>query len=391
MNVSTQPPEKILYVIASLRGGAAEHLLYLIEYFTRQGKRIDLAAPDDCPATAKKLQAAAPALNWIRLPLHKRFCLDGTRRLAQALVEGNIDLVHSHGLRGGHYARAAVARARKAGHPVRSVYTIHGFHPAYYTNPLARYLALAIERRHLKRGTDLTIFVSESDRELFTKLLKQDPQQVEQCSVLVPNGIRYPKPESFPDRAEARQAFGLNRDDYAIGTLSRLNRQKAVHVLIEAAARLKPDIPRLRVLIGGDGPLEKKLHDLARQRGVADTIRFLGYYGDPMTLYAALDGFCLSSLWEGLPLTLLEAAGAGLPIVASQVAGTVEVLEHEKTGFLFESGDVDGLAAGILRLYQDRALGQRLGQNARQTIPERFSLEKMLEKTDQAYQNLFRA
>lgn len=390
MNASTQPPERILYVIASLRGGAAEHLLYLIEYFTRQGKRIDLAAPDDCPATAKKLRAAAPELNWIQLPLHKRFCPDGTGRLAQALVERNIDLVHSHGLRGGHYARAAVVRARKAGHPVRSVYTIHGFHPAYYTNPLARYLALAIERHHLKRGTDLTIFVSEADRGIFTKLLKQDPQQVERCSVLIPNGIRYPEPDSLPDRTEARKAFGLDHDDYVIGTLSRLNRQKAVHVLIEAAARLKPDIPRLRVLIAGDGPLEGNLHALARQRGIEDAIRFLGYYGEPMTLYAALDGFCLSSLWEGLPLTLLEAAGVGLPIVASRVAGTVEVLEHEKTGLLFESGDADGLAAGILRLYQDRALGQRLGQNARKTIPERFSLEKMLVKTDQAYQNLFR-
>jgi len=207
----------------------------------------------------------------------------------------------------------------------------------------------------------------------------------------IPNGIRYPKPESFPDRAEARQAFGLDRDDYVIGTLSRLNRQKAVHVLIEAAARVKPDIPRLRVLIAGDGPLEGDLRALACQRDVEDTIRFLGYYGDPMTLYAALDGFCLSSLWEGLPLTLLEAAGAGLPIVASRVAGTVEVLEHEKTGFLFESGDANGLAKGVLRLYRDRALGQWLGRNARQTIPERFSLEKMLEKTDQAYQNLFRA
>lgn len=388
MNTSTQPPERILYVIASLRGGAAEHLLYLIEYFALQGKRIDLAAPDDCPATAKKLQAAAPEINWIQLPLHKRFCPEGTRRLAQALVERTIDLVHSHGLRGGHYARAAVVSARKAGHPVRSVYTIHGFHPAYYTNPLARYLALMIERRHLKRGTDLTIFVSEADRELFTKLLKQG---TERYIELIPNGIRYPEPESFPDRTEARQAFGLDREDYVIGTLSRLNRQKAVHVLIEAAARLKSDIPRLRVLIAGDGPLESDLHAFARQRAVEDTIQFLGYYGEPTRLYAALDCFCLSSVWEGLPLTILEAAGARLPIVASGVAGTVEVLEHEKTGLLFASGDAVGLAAGILRLYRDRPLSQRLAQNARQTIPDRFSLEKMLEKTARAYQNLFRA
>jgi len=386
MNIKRPTARKILYVIASLRGGAAEHLLYLMEHFSQRGDSVLLVAPEDCPATADRMRSFG--VRWLPLPLDRRWCPSAVRAIAETLQSEAVDLLHTHGLRAGYYGRRALARARKKGCRARSVYTIHGFHPVHYKSFSARWSAIHVEKRLFRRLTDHVIFVSDSDRTLFGNYVCPNVDQLYQRSSLILNGIRYPTPGQLPTRAEARARLELSVEAFAIGTLSRLNRQKAVHVLIEAAALLQTELPKLQVLIAGDGPLRSDLEALAGRRGVAERVRFLGYSADAPALYRALDCFVLSSLWEGLPLVLLEAAAAGIPIVASFVPGSDEVLEAERTGLFFARADAGDLAAQLRRVHDEPELARRLAAQARTTIPLRFSLEKMLEKTARVYDNV---
>jgi len=291
MTETKRSSRRVLYVIASLRGGAAEHVLYLMDYFGRQGNTLLLVAPDDCEASADKVERLG--VRWIKAPLDRRWSFSGLNLISGILETESIDLLHTHGLRGGLYGRRALARARKAGCRAKSLYTVHGFHPAYYRTALARGLACALERRLFLRTTDHVIFVSEADRAAFFECLKLDREELATHSTLVPNGIHLSGGDNPPSRKEARGALGIAPDAFAVGTLSRLNRQKAVHRLIEVAALLKDDIPRLQVLIAGDGPLQARLERLARRRGVASQVRFLGYYAQAPALYRALDCFVL--------------------------------------------------------------------------------------------------
>lgn len=387
MTAAMDQAPRVLHVLASLRGGAAEHVLHLMEHFSRLGHNLHLAAPDDCPATAEKLQALN--IVWHKLPLDQRFCRPAQRYLKEMLLSGRIDILHTHGIRGGYHGRCALAQAKKQGAGAKSVYTVHGFHPAYYASSLLRRGVCYLEKRFFLRSTDCIIFVSESDRNAFQRHVHLDREILEKRSALIPNGIHYLKRENLPDRRMCRKMLGLSPESFVVGTASRLNYQKAVHLLIQAAAKLmNHELPRLEVLIAGDGPLEKELKSLANRLGASSRIHFLGYYAHADAFYAALDCFVLSSRWEGLPLVLLEAGGLGMPMVASRVPGSDEVIEQDVTGLFFKSGEMDDLADQLLYLELHPDEAQRLGQNAASIIPARFSLEKMLEKTAQVYDNV---
>jgi glycosyltransferase involved in cell wall biosynthesis len=117
----------------------------------------------------------------------------------------------------------------------------------------------------------------------------------------------------------------------------------------------------------------------------------LGERIDARELLSLFDIFALSSLWEGLPLALLEAAAMGKPIVATDIDGVREVIQDGETGLLVPPANPEKLAEAILRLLQDKDLARKLGENAKATIPASFPLSKMIEETEQLYLRLFQA
>lgn len=181
----------------------------------------------------------------------------------------------------------------------------------------------------------------------------------------------------LPSREEARRRLGLSGRDRVLGVAAALARHKGHAVLFEALADLSAAQPHLVVLLAGEGPLRRELEDRARRRGLP--VRFLGHLQDLRDFYASLDLLVLPSLsGEGSPGAVKEAAAAGVPVVATRVGGTEEVLREGREALLVPPGDTRSLALAILRLLEDRELAGSLAARARERSLA-FGMDRMAE------------
>ncbi len=202
--------------------------------------------------------------------------------------------------------------------------------------------------------------------------------------VVIPNGIVLPEAPGPAEHAQARAALGVTANDVVVGVVGRLSPQKAHHVLFEAVARCLPDVPSLRLVVIGDGELGPRLHRSAEQLGIGHRTTFLGTRRDVPLLLPGLDVSCLSSVHEGVPIALIEAMAAGVPIVASDCGAVRDIVEDGKQGFLVPVGDVDRFADRLHLLAGDAALRDQLGKAGRARAEREFDIER----TARAYEDL---
>jgi glycosyltransferase involved in cell wall biosynthesis len=184
--------------------------------------------------------------------------------------------------------------------------------------------------------------------------------------------------------------LGLAGADLVIGVVGRLEEQKGHAYLLAALPALRRAIPNLVVLLVGEGRLEEDLRRQVRELKLESMVRFLGTRRDLTEIYRALDLFVQPSLWEGLPLALLKAMGAGLPVVATRVSGSREAIVDGVNGSLVAPGDPEALARAILELHRHPEIRRRLGDAAHGTVAERYSLEAMLHRLEELYLDLWR-
>jgi glycosyltransferase involved in cell wall biosynthesis len=207
---------------------------------------------------------------------------------------------------------------------------------------------------------------------------------------LMPYGIPLDGLNPPLSRAEAREQLGLSANELVIGAVGRLEEQKGHTYLLASLPELRPEIPQLTVLLVGEGRRQEDLRRQVRDLGLEHTVRFLGTRRDLPEIYRALDLFVQPSLWEGLPLALLKAMGAGLPVVATRVSGSREAVLDGVNGRLVEPGDPKGLARAILELQRHPETRRRLGEAARRTVAEKYSLDAMLRRLEELYLELCR-
>jgi glycosyltransferase involved in cell wall biosynthesis len=182
----------------------------------------------------------------------------------------------------------------------------------------------------------------------------------------------------------AREALGLERSDFAIGTVGNLTAKKDHRTMLEAVALLAPNHEHLRVVIVGDGPLRSELQSLAGSLGISGRVIFTGSRSDVAMLLPGLDVFALSSLYEGFPIALVEAMASGLACVATRVGGTPELIRHRQNGFLIPPRDPVLLAAAISELISEPELRQSLGRQAAEDSL-RYSLPQAVEALQRIY------
>lgn len=201
--------------------------------------------------------------------------------------------------------------------------------------------------------------------------------------VTVPNGIaarRHP-----PGRAAARAALRLRPDAPVVLSTGRLTAVKGQRYLVEAAALLAPEHPGLHVVILGEGELRKELEDLVAERGLTASVHLPGHRADARMLLDAADVFALPSRAEGMPLTLLEAMEAGVPVVATRVPGSSEVVAHGGTGLLVPPGNAEELAAALAALLDDDRRRARYGEAGHRRYLAEYTVESMLARTRAVY------
>lgn len=205
---------------------------------------------------------------------------------------------------------------------------------------------------------------------------------------LIFNGIG---PIDFLPRVEARnflaQKIGrpIAEDVILIGTTAELTKNKGLEYLVTALPRLNLGTHKGLTLMIGEGEKREKLQKQMNMLGLQDIIFLLGFIPDAARYLKAFDIFALPSLKEGLPYTIMEAMAAGLPVIATNVGGIPDLVEHGKTGLLVSPKDVIGLAEAIKMLMQNKIMRKEFSSLARQTIKTRFQLRDMIEKTIACY------
>jgi glycosyltransferase involved in cell wall biosynthesis len=204
---------------------------------------------------------------------------------------------------------------------------------------------------------------------------------------VVPNGVPPPLPFSPQARAELRAAWGVPEAARLWLTVGRLEDQKGVDILLPAWAALPAPRPYLGIV--GEGSRRAALEAQARQLGLAESVRFVGAVPEARAVYCAADGFVLASRFEGMPLALLEAMAAGLPVVASAVEGVAEAADAE-TARLVPPFDPAALTAAVAALEREPSLARALGERAAAHIAERFGEAHMVDAYEAIYRHALR-
>jgi glycosyltransferase involved in cell wall biosynthesis len=245
----------------------------------------------------------------------------------------------------------------------------------------------AVADRALSSLTDRAIAVSESTRRFLVEKRHVPAARVR----LIWNGAPLDEfaPVAPEKAAAVRRELGLRADAVVIGSIGRLNDQKGHRYLIDAAARALSTVPHARVLIVGDGDLEADLRTQARALGIAEKVVFAGHRDDVPAVLGAVDVFCISSTYEGTPLTLFEAMAAGKAIVSTAVDGCREVLEDGVTGLLVPPRDAEALAAALAGLLSDPGRRESLGRAARQAS-EHYDIRRCVEAMQSLYDEVLR-
>jgi glycosyltransferase involved in cell wall biosynthesis len=316
-----------------------------------------------------------PALRQSVDPLHDSRALLSLIRLARAFKP---DIVHTHTAKAGFLGRQAALAVRPR---PAIVHTYHGHVLEGYFGAAKARLYLELERA-LARVSDRLIGVSQATVEDLVRLGVAPP---EKFSVL-PLGLDL-APLAEPDAAlgpASRAELGVGAGETLLVFVGRIVPIKRLDLLLRAFAQARESEPRLRLAVVGDGDERPELERQAAGLGVAADVLFLGYRRELRPLFAAADVAVLSSDNEGTPVSLIEAAAAGLPAVATDVGGVREVV-GEETGIVVPRGDAAALAGAIAEMAADPQRRERSGRAARQRALSRYGAERLIGDIDALY------
>ena len=205
---------------------------------------------------------------------------------------------------------------------------------------------------------------------------------------LIYNGIPALPLRETGTREAARIALGLSADDLVIGSVGRLSEQKGYTYLLRALTTILTKWPAARVILIGDGELRGALEAEAAALGVAHAITFVGARADAGALYPALDLFVLPSLWEGLPTVVLESMASGVPVVATDIPGTCDLVQEGVTGWLAPPADPSGLSQAILRALDDPIQRVAIARHAAEQVVPRYTMDAIARQYAELYRQL---
>ena len=355
---------RVLWLVKGLgRGGAETLLLGLARNLDRSAVEPQVAyvLPHKDELVAELAAVDVPA----RCLSRRSRDVGWAQALRRLVREQRIDVVHTHSP-----VPAVVARAALWRHPVPFVHTEHNVWPRYH--PATRALNALTLRRNA-----YVIAVSEA-------VAASLPTSGPPVETIVHGVDRDRFRNGAEHRRAARQALGLPETACVIGTVGHLTPKKGHARLLEATAELAPRHPALRTVIVGRGPLEQALRAQARALGIEEQVVFAGLRADVPDILPAFDVFVLPSLFEGLPISLLEAMAASIPVVATAVGGIPEVIRSGSDGVLVNGDDPSALVRAIGSLLDDSAERARLGLAGRARA-ELFDLSAATARTAAVY------
>ncbi|MCM8798319.1 MAG: glycosyltransferase family 4 protein [Candidatus Omnitrophica bacterium] len=292
--------------------------------------------------------------------------------------KNQFDIVHTHSPKAGFLGRWS---AKLAGVP-HIIHTVHGF-PFYdKENFFLRWLYILAEK--LTAGmTSLFIVVCESDR------IKGVSARIgsKEKYVLIREGIEINR-DKIPSPNISRDRLGIADYSHLIGMVACLKAQKAPLDFVKMAYLVKQRFSKAKFALVGGGPLYGKVERLVKKLNLENNLFIFGWREDACELISLFDIFVLTSVWEGLPLVILEAMALKKPIVATKVDGIKELIKDGENGFLIEPGDYSGFAQKVILLLEDENLRKKISESDNSKILSQFNLDLMVKQTENLYLNL---
>ncbi len=236
----------------------------------------------------------------------------------------------------------------------------------------------------LRHRVPCAIAVGQQVADVYGPLLPGTPLKT------IPNAVVPPTPRCPAERAAIRERLGMAEADVLALAVGRLVPQKGYPDLIAAMDLVRQKAPAVRLVIAGDGELRGALETQVAHLGLGRHVRLLGTRRDVAELMAAADVFVNSSHWEGLPVAILEAMAAGLPVVATAVGDAARMID-ESTGIIVPAADPAGLAAALCRLAEDRDRRTDLGRHAREYVAAHHDPKAWVEQLRSVYRQVARA
>ena len=349
---------KILYTATVLSHICQFHLPHM-QHLQEQGWEVHVAAHDNL-AVKNGLQLKY-CDKFIETPFSRSpkspDNLKAYQQLKKLLSEEHYDVILCNTPMGGIVTRLAAKKTRKQGTKV--VYMAHGFH-FYKGSSKKAWLVFYPIEKYMAKKCDLLITINKEDYALAQEKFSKRTQVAHIHGVGV-DEKRY-HPATPEEQLAMRKAEGLSPEDFVILCTGELNENKNQKTLISAAAQLKDKIPNLKVLLAGNGPKEQELRDQIQGEGLEDMVKLLGYRTDLEKVVPAVDLVVSCSKREGMPLNIIEAMLCKKPVVASHNRGHDELVREGETGFLFDAGDDERLAALLRRLAEESELRKTLGE-----------------------------
>ena len=343
-------------------GGGETQTYYLIQGLRDQGIENTLVAQPNSPLAAK---ASKDGITVKEIPMKGEWDIIAILKIRQLLRTMQPDILHLH--------------------------TAHAHTIGLAAGKLAKVKKIIVTRRTTFPTNRLLSRIKYSIVDKFAAISESVKQTliaggVHEGKVTVIHSAVHcqrPSPESG-----LRKQLDPTLQCQFLGTVGNLVEAKGHKYLLEAMPKIKQKFPKTKLLLAGEGPLEKKLRDLARQLNLDNEVIFLGFKKDISHVLSTLDVFVMPSLQEGLGVSLLEASACKIPIVATETGGIPEVVRNDITGLLVAPRDSKALAEKIIYMLAHGPEAKKMAQNANKLVLENFSLEKMLDGYLKLYESV---
>jgi len=380
------PKINLLYVITKMElGGAQKQLLSLIN-------NLDKEVYDIFLFTAKDGFLINEVAFIDKLTLYRSIFLERSINLfkdALALSEiysfirkNRIQIVHTHSSKAGILGRFAAKLAKT---PI-IIHTVHGWSFHNYQSRIINYFYLILEKI-CANFTDKIIVVSNFDRNRGLKNSIGGGKQY----ILIRYGIDDSKFKNREGRNDVRKALGLNNTDLVVGMIACFKPQKAPLDFIKLAAAIKGRFSDVKFILVGDGVLRKKVSDLVKKLNLENQVVLSGWRDDIPLILSAFDVFVLTSLWEGLPIAVLEAMACGVALVATDTGGIGEAVIDGQTGYLAQTGDIVSMQDKVEELLKNSRRRDEFIRLSKAVIDsQEFSLSNMVKNTQGLYSDLLK-
>jgi glycosyltransferase involved in cell wall biosynthesis/cellulose synthase/poly-beta-1,6-N-acetylglucosamine synthase-like glycosyltransferase len=299
------------------------------------------------------------------------------RKVKKILKREDIDILHIHGTRAGTNSLIPAIWAKK-----KRIYSVHGFSFHSGVNMVA-YKFRQISERFLIKNSNLTICGSQNDLQVAKKLYEDGDIELIHNSI---NADEY-KPFDFDDNY--RKNLGYAENDFIVCFIARFTYQKDPETFVKAIPKVIEKHPGIKFIMFGEGELKNKCIKLVKTLNVENSVKFMPFTNDVKNVLNAINVFVLPSLWEVIPLGLLEAMSMKRICIATDIPGTNEALINNYNGLSMGVHDHDALSDNILKVYEDKNFANMLCENARKTVLEKFDINVLVKKNEEAYDEIY--